>query len=589
MIKLEGISKTHGQDRLLEEVHFALAKEEKCALVGRNGSGKTTLFRLITGQEEPDAGTILIPKQYRLGYLSQHIHFSKGSVLEEAVLGLLAEQKEELYKAEAILFGLGFTKNDMQKAPSLFSGGYHLRLHLAKLLLSEPDLLLLDEPTNYLDILSIRWLKQFLKAWPKELIMISHERDFLDSVCTHTAAIHRKGIKKCVGTTQKLYEQIATDEQVYEKTRVGIERKRKHLQSFVDRFGAKSSKAAQAQSRVKAIDRLPQLEELLEQENLSFSFTAKETSSKIILKAHDLSFSYSDTPLIRNFSLELEQKGRLAIIGQNGKGKSTLLKLLAKELSPQSGSLQTIQGLHIGYFGQSHINSLDHNLTVEEEIRRVHPQITSEQARSIAGRMLFTQARSEKKIGVLSGGEKSRVLLAKLIATPVSLLLLDEPTNHLDIESMEAFMGALEEFEGAVCFVTHSELMLRRLASELVIFQNGLQAHFLGSYEDFLEKRGWDEEALTAPKKEYSYKEERRQNAERIQERAKALKPYQMKAASLEAKIIALENELQLLNNELLSRFDAAKAKQIKEKQAEIEQLFSELEIVSSHLITLRS
>ncbi len=590
MIQFEDVTKAYGGQLVIEHVSFALASRERLALVGRNGAGKTTLFRLIMGIEEPDEGKIRLPKGYKVGMLEQHIHFTKETVLDEACLGLSHEEKDNVYKAESILFGLGFQKDDLAKSPSLFSGGYHLRLHLAKLLLSQPDCLLLDEPTNYLDILSIRWLGQFLRNWPGELIMISHDRQFLDSVCTHTVGIHRKGIKKVQGPTEKLFEQLALEEEVYEKTRVALEKKKAHLQSFIDRFGAKNTKAAQAQARQKAINRLPSLSALCSIDNLSFSFPAAHTNSKVLLKVNELSFGYT-TPLIQNFSLELEKDARLGIIGKNGKGKSTLLRLFLGDLTPVSGTITLTSGITVGYFGQSHIERLHLDNTVMDEIRAANPNLSQQDARSIAGKMMFTQDRSEKKIGVLSGGERSRVVLGKLLAKPCHMLLLDEPTNHLDVESMEAFMDALEEFEGAVCIVTHSELVLERLATKLIVFQNNTQQLFLGGYDEFLQKGGWQEEVETQEKAPRLQKEAKRERAELVNERSRALKPHTKKQEELEGRIIKSEEEVAEFNTQLLQAVQEGKSsaigelsKSIKERQNLIDQLFVELEEVSNKI-----
>ncbi len=587
MIQFEKIDKAYGSDTVLEDVSFVLGKGERCGVIGRNGAGKTTLFRLITGEEESDSGKIIRPLGYQVGVLTQHIHFKEPTILQEAILGLRAEDKEKTYKAESILFGLGFGAADMDKSPALFSGGYQLRLHLAKLLLSEPDCLLLDEPTNYLDILSIRWLSQFLRNWQGEIMMISHDRKFLDSIITHTLAIHRKGIKKIPGQTEKCFSQLAQEEEIYEKTRQAVEKKKAHMQSFIDRFGAKNTKAAQAQARQKAINRLPSLEALCAIDDLNFNFPAAKTNSKVLLKAKDVSFGYT-TPLITNFSLEIEKEARLGIIGQNGKGKSTLLRLLLQELTPTSGTITLTSGITLGYFGQSHIERLHMESSVEDEIRAANPELTSQEVRSIAGKMMFTQARAEKKIGVLSGGERSRVVLGKLLARPVHMLLLDEPTNHLDVESMEAFMDALDEFEGAVCIVSHSELVLERLATSLIVFHKDSQEYFLGGYKEFLEKGGWQDDEKPPVKKEQSLKDEKRERAELVTNRSRALKPYMQAAASLEASIIKLEKELDELNKKLLDAVQDGKtsligdySKAIKTCQQAIDDQFVELEQAS--------
>ena len=272
MIQLDNVSLAFSGEPLFEKVSFTLQKGEKCGFVGRNGSGKSTLFRLIEGEMEPDCGTVSIPNDYWIGYLSQHIRFTQPTLREEAALGLPAAESEEVYKAEKILFGLGFSEEDLDKDPALFSGGYHLRLHLAKVLVSNPDCLLLDEPTNYLDILSIRWLEQFLKKWRGEFILISHDREFMDAISTHTMGLHRGKVRKIRGSSIDFFEQIILEEEVHEKTRLKVEKKKAHMTSFVERFGAKATKAGQAQSRLKMLEREPVMEKLNALSNLSFHF-----------------------------------------------------------------------------------------------------------------------------------------------------------------------------------------------------------------------------------------------------------------------------------------------------------------------------
>ncbi len=501
MIQFDEIELSFSGHTVFKEVSFSLQKGERCSFVGRNGSGKSTLFKLIVGELEADRGTISISKNYRIGYLNQHIHFKEPTVLQEAALGLPEHERDELYRAEKILFGLGFTEEDLDRSPSEFSGGYHLRLHLAKVLVSEPDCLLLDEPTNYLDILSIRWLANFLKRWPGEFILISHDRDFLDTVSTHTMGIHREGVKKIKGSTIDFFTLILQDEELHEKTRIKAEKKRAHMQSYVERFGAKASKASQAQSRVKMLERVPVLEQLKEISELSFTFQEAPFPGRKMLDAKEIQFSYTDDPLIDGVSLEIEKGERVAIIGKNGRGKSTLLRLLGGDLKAQQGSVEYSDNTRIGYFGQTHIDRLDKSHTITEEIGLANHNLNLTSIKGIAGAMMFSGDLSDKKISVLSGGEKSRVLLGKIVAKPCNLLLLDEPTHHLDIESIEALIDALEDFSGSVVMVTHSELILRRLNLDKIIHcEEAKQTLFLGTYDEFVEKGGWDEKKAPVKK-----------------------------------------------------------------------------------------
>lgn len=538
MINIDDISLSYGGDILLENISFNLNAGERLGLIGRNGSGKTTLFRLLVGQEIPDKGQIFLPKGYRLGYLDQHIRFTKNTVLEEAAEGLAHDEKDHLYKAEAILFGLGFKEEDMDASPFEFSGGYQLRLHLAKVLLSEPNCLLLDEPTNYLDILSIRFLTHFLQDWKGELILISHDREFLDSVTTHILGLHRKKGCKLEGKTDDYFYYILQQEEIYEKTRVKQEKTRAHLQSYIDRFGAKASKAAQAQSKKKKLDKMPVFEELKKIYQLDFHFTEQVFNGKKLIDFKNIDFSFTDQPLIRDVSLSIEKGDRVAIIGKNGYGKSTLLRLFAKDLVPQKGDLFFANQVQIGYFGQTHIQRLKDNLTIEEEIASANRELRISQVRNIAGLMMFGGDKAKKKISVLSGGEKSRVLLGKILATPCNLLLLDEPTHHLDLESIEALIDAVEEFKGAVLIVTHSEFILHRLEfNKLIVCHKDKQEIFPGNYEDFLEKVGWEEEKPIKKEKVSSFKK-------------KKASGYANKIDQIEKEILECESKLKYLTEE---------------------------------------
>ena len=572
MIQFDHVGLSFSGHPLFEDACFTLQKGERCGLVGRNGSGKSTLFRLINHEMEPDTGTIAIPKNYRIGYLKQHIHFTEPTLIQEAALGLPEHERDDIYKAEKILFGLGFTEEDLEKAPGDFSGGYQLRLNLTKVLVSEPNCLLLDEPTNYLDILSIRWLQNFLSRWQGEFILISHDREFMDNVTTHMMGIHREKLKKIKGTTIDFFQQVLMEEELHEKSRVKSEKKKAHLQSFVDRFGAKASKAALAQSKMKMIEREPVLEKLNEMSELSFAFQEAAFPGKKMLEAKHLQFSYTEEPLIEDVSLEIEKGERVAIIGKNGRGKSTLLRLLGGDLTPQKGELEFSDNTRIGYFGQTHVDRLDGKHMIEEEIALANPYLNYTEIKGIAGAMMFSGTLSAKKISVLSGGEKSRVLLGKIVAKPCNLLLLDEPTHHLDIESIEALIDALEDFSGAVVMVTHSELILRRLAlDKIVLCEEAQQTVFLGNYDEFLEKVGWDEKKKAPPKP--AQPNVRKERAEDVAKRAAVLKPLEKQIHDAEQKISALEEEQKKSLGSTSP--EVVKAQGVRKKQ--IEQLESQL------------
>ncbi len=570
MLQFEKVSKAFGGEVILEELSLKLNKGERCGLVGRNGSGKTTLLRMITGEESIDSGSIECPKNYTLGYLSQHLHFSHSTLIQETAEHL---SEEEVYKAEKILFGLGFKENDLEAAPETFSGGYQLRIHLAKVLLQEPDCLLLDEPTNYLDVVSIRWITRFLRNWRGELILISHDRDFMDQVTTHTLGVHRHKVKKYKGGTEKYYSQLLYEEQVHEKTRASLEKKRAHAQAFVTRLGAKASKAAQAQSRKKMLARMPVLEELAKLHHLDFSFPYHPFPGRRMVEVTDIAFRYEGMPgpLITGFNLTIDKGDRIAIIGKNGRGKSTLLRLLAQDLTPQEGDVKVSSNVRIGLFGQSNIERLHPELTIEEEIATASPHLTQGEVRKICGTMMFSGDRAKKPIQVLSGGERSRVLLGKILASPCNLLLLDEPTNHLDMESIEALMEAMEAFEGSIVIVSHSEMILKDLPTKFIVCHQGDQHLFHGDYAQFLEKEGWEEQV---PKKAKP-KSMQKKPSQLIQ---KKMRSVEREICSLEQSV---EEECRLLikASEQGERERAVElSKGIDEKKQQIDLLFNELE-----------
>lgn len=568
MIQFDEVTKEYSGETIFEGVSFKLNRGEKCGLVGRNGSGKTTLLRLITGEERPDKGVVAIPKHYTIGYLSQHLHFTEKSVLEEAATALGENADIELHKAEKMLFGLGFKEEDLDTPLEKFSGGYQLRVHLAKVLLKEPNCLLLDEPTNYLDIVSIRYFTKFLHNWQGELIVISHDRQFMDSVTTHTLGLHRKKIRKLEGGTVEFYTQLLEEEQIYEKTRLNMDKKKQKMESFITRFGAKATKAKQAQSKAKMLARMPVLEELASLHNLDFTFPYAPFPGKKFLQASDVSFKYEEAQdlIIKDFSLTIDATDRIAIVGKNGRGKSTILKLLAQEVKPQKGLIDVSSNVRVGFFGQTNIDRLHQDLTIEEEILESAPHLSRTEIRKICGTMMFSGDTAKKPIKVLSGGEKSRVLLGKLLVSPSNLLLLDEPTNHLDMESIEALMQAVDAFEGAVVIVTHSELLLREIPSKFVICHEGEQHLFLGEYDLFLEKEGWEKKAASKPK-------------------IKAPHPKNPKVfEKIEKQITELEKANEEATKALMEASDRgetekviALSKEIEERKHKIEKLFFEL------------
>ena len=382
------------------------------------------------------------------------------------------------------------------KDPSEFSGGYQVKINLAKLLLDEPNMLLLDEPTNYLDIHSVRWLKKFLQEWQSELILITHDRDFMDSVINHTLNIHRGTFKKTPGTTKGLREKIAAEEEIYEKTRINEEKQREKTQEWIDRFKAKASMASRAQSKMKMLEKQDKKEKLEHIAVLDFEFNCLPYGSKdALVEVNGVTFGYEGhETLIKKLTFRVCSDDKICIIGKNGKGKSTLLKLITGDLTPLEGNVKTNNKTEIGYFGQMNIDRLNPKLSIYEEMQNAAPTANQTTVRRVAGNMMFSGTLSNKKIEVLSGGEKSRVMLGKILLKPSNLLLLDEPTNHLDLDSCESLLGAIKNFDGAVVMVTHSEYFLKEVANKLIVFDDDKTFVFEGGYEDFLRKVGWKDE-----------------------------------------------------------------------------------------------
>jgi len=580
VIKINQLSKSYFARELFTDVTFQMNAGDRLGLVGRNGHGKSTLFKLILGEEEPDSGEITIPRNYRIGHLEQHLHFTQPTILAEAALGLPEEESHSIYKAEAILFGLGFSEIDLEKAPREFSGGFQIRINLAKLLLSDPNLLLLDEPTNYLDITSVRWVARFLANFKGELILISHDRDFMDSVTTHTAVIHRQKVRKFEGGTAKAYAQIVLEDEIHEKTRANEDRKRAHAEAFINRFRAQASKAKMVQSRIKMLERLPKLDDLAAIESLDFEFRHAPFAGKTLLDARNLSFGYhADHLLFRDIDLSINARDRIGVIGNNGKGKSTLLNLLSGGLKPVSGELKAHPDMKLGYFGQTNIQRLNPKLTIEQEIEHTNPALTRTQVRNICGTMMFSGDLALKKVSVLSGGEKSRTLLGKILAHPSNLLLLDEPNNHLDMESIDALIESLQNFPGALLIVTHNERILRALATKLIVFHRGRVDVFDTGYDEFLEKIGWEDEGQGNGKGNGAQKRPTaRNNHNEKKERDKAERREKARLEKLEAQIIKSETDLKKYNEQLVLEANRNNLAQMRELSTKISQVKREIE-----------
>ena len=608
MIRVENLYKSFGELTLFAGISFTLNAKQRLGVVGRNGHGKTTLFRIILGEENPDSGSVIIPKGYRIGYVSQKLEFKHGTVLEEAASALPEAEKDHFWKAEKILAGLGFNRRLSQRHPDEFSGGYQVRLNLAKALISEPDLLLLDEPTNFLDITSIRWIERFLHDWSHEVMLITHDRSFMDKIVTHIVGIHRQKARKIEGTTVKYYDQIAQDEDVYEKTRIRDARRRKEIEQFITRFRAKARQANLVQSRIKTLQKMENKQKLEKLKILDFSFNNSPFPAKQCFRALKVNFSYNaEMTLIRDFNITVAARERICVVGPNGRGKSTLLRLMAGDLQPGSGRFEYHPAVEKGYFEQSNVKTLVDERTVLDEIIFANPDGDQQRARDICGAMMFSGDDALKKISVLSGGEKSRVMLGKLLVSPTNLLLLDEPTNHLDMESCDALLAAIDNFDGTVIMVTHNEMYLHALAQRLIIFQNDGIEIFDGGYQRFLDKGGWQEEIRANGTHQQPHqnsvglprltkKNLRRKRSEIISERSRNLKPLQERIAKVENQVEKEEAELSRLNlamQKAAQDQDGLRITEISQSlhtcQQTIDRLFAELEELTRKLETRKA
>ncbi len=603
MLKISHLTKSYGTQTLFQDVNFNINVKEKIGLVGRNGHGKSTLFRVLLQKEEPDEGIIEIPQDYKISTLEQHINFTQPTVRQE-VCQLLSktDPKPEVWQAEKYLFGLGFTSQDLEKSPLVFSGGYQIRINLVKCLLQEADLLLLDEPTNYLDIISLRWLQKFLQNWSREFVLITHDSNFMNQVTTHTLGIHRKTMRKMRGSTDNFYEQINLEEDVYEKTRKNNEQKRQKNTKFILNFRAGARSAGLVQSRIKMLNKLENSEQLTNLPKIKLNFPTLPFNADLMFRTEKINFCYKDGKnLIQNFSFLLQNKERIGIIGKNGQGKSTLLSIFANLQNITSGELQIHPALQIGYFGQSNIDSFDAQKTILEELQYYHKSSSEQKIRTVCASVLFTDDQVYKKMGILSGGEKCRVALAKVLLKPCHLLLLDEPSNHLDLESVEALKEALYQFSGTIILVTHNESILEKVATRLIVFDNILDQtssypiSFNGGYNQFLEEQGWNEEINSINSKKIMSVEEKQEEREQQRVKQKKIKTLQHSVKKSEKEIRQTESYISeikekieqtkkkgaiLLLNDLSLEWAELENK-LEKKYIELEKTLEEIDIIN--------
>ena len=593
MLTISGVSKAYGGRVLFSDVTLQVNRQDRLGLVGPNGAGKSTLFSLILGEESADDGEVMTERNVTIGYLPQESapvgdetvvelataitpeftklrRIIKAWEADHPVEALHAENVHDdahdrfnelggyrlEAKAKQILAGLSFRETDFERPAREMSGGWVMRAHLARLLAQEPDLLMLDEPTNHLDLEALLWFQDYLQGYPGAILVISHDREFLNQMVGSIVEIRQSKLLRYRGNYDEYLVQREAHEEQMLAAYKNQQREISHLMDFVNRFRAKNTKAAQAQSKLKQIDRMEKIEApTSEDRKVSFAFPQPQRSGQRAIMLKDIHFAYGQNSVYRGIDFESERAQRIVLVGPNGAGKSTLLKLLAGVLAPQAGGRELGHNVKSGYYSQYRVEMLDPERTVLEEGLDTPQRVTEQFVRTILGSFLFTGDDVFKKVSVLSGGEKSRLALVKLLLDPPNLLLMDEPTTHLDMSSIDALLFALDQFEGTLIFISHDVYFIRALANKVIHVNAGQLTHYAGDYQYYLDKTKAlsARAALTAGTREAvaaknvddraggNRKEQKRLEAEQRQARSRIRKEQQQSVHRLEKRIQDLE------------------------------------------------
>ena len=524
MITLNNLTMGFSQRTLFKDVSLSIFKNEKIGLTGPNGAGKTTLFSIIRGEMEPVSGSVQIQKNIHIGYLPQEAHFeSKKTVMEEIIegderiaalmeekrkiedagkadsprYGDIVEQLEQMgiydleHKGAKILLGLGFKEADFHRPVAELSGGWQMRVFLAKLLTCPFDLLLLDEPTNHLDLEATLWLKDFLKNYDGALVLISHDRVLLNEVTNYTIILEGAQMTKLRGNYETYEEQKGIQKKTLEKKQKVVEKKRDQLERFAQRFHAQPNRASAVRNKRKMLERLEHIDVPQEHKSIGeFEFSGIRQGGYVVAHAEKISKAYGERRIYQDLDLEIIRGQKICLVGPNGAGKSTLLKMLAGVLPPDSGTIQYGHEINVGYFSQKRLDVLDPNRQALDELMISAPPGTPMlKARSLLGLFNFHGDDVFKQVKVLSGGEKSRLILAKLLINPPNFMCLDEPTTHLDVDGVKALTTAFQEFGGTLCFISHDLYFIKEIATTIVETHNGQLKTYLGGLDYYLEKR----------------------------------------------------------------------------------------------------
>ena len=592
MIYLQNLNKRYGKKVLFKDVNLHLRPKEKLGLVGENGMGKTTLFKVITDRVSPDSGNVVVRKGAQLAMLAQELTSDEETVLERVVMGdkhfakvsrkmhalennmqlhdespeewshqygELQHEFERLHgyeresQAQTILSGLGFKPRQWEKPLREFSGGWRMRVELARLLSRKPDVLLLDEPTNHLDLRSVIWLESFLKTYEGSILLISHDRQFLNSIIKGIVELDRGTLTRYAGNYDNYEALKAAKEEQLQAEATNQRKKIADIESFIQRFRAKASKATQVQSRVKMLDKMERVEVGTKSKTIHFRLPQPARTGRMIVELNDVDKSYGPIEVYKKFSTRLERGWRVALVGENGAGKSTLLKLMAGVLEHEKGEIKLGANVTRAYYAQHHSEALKPEHTVLESLDESAGHLMRTQKHNILGAFLFSGDDVDKKVGVLSGGERSRLALARILSNPASFLLLDEPTNHLDMRSTEFLAAALADYEGSLCAISHDRYFLDGIVNRVWEIENQTVTEYIGNYSDYEYFKAKEAEqnkapvaytnSKTAKNKPKIKKDQKRNKARERNERHRQIKP-------LKARLKEVEKRLELVMKE---------------------------------------
>jgi len=599
MIYLKGLGKAFGPKVLFENLNLHLRPGEKVGLIGENGAGKSTLFNIVAGVESADSGQVDWKKGIRCGMLTQVLGAPHETVLERAVSGCeifervrrererleadvkfrdespdewgmrLAELEHEYsdmngYELEAdgkkILQGLGFKVDQLEKPLGEFSGGWRMRAELARLLLQRPDLLMLDEPTNHLDLMSTIWLESFLKTYAGAVLLISHDRRFLNSIISRVAELERGCLTLYTGNYDKYEKEKELNAERLESQAINQGKRIAEIERFIERFRSKNTKATLVQSRVKQLAKIERVETVQSTKSVHFRFPQPVRTGRIPIRLENVDKSYDSLSIYKNFSIAMERGWKVALVGENGAGKSTLLKIMAGVLDVNAGTVELGANVERAYYSQHHSEVLDSSHTVLESMEELPSKLTRTQKQSLLGAFLFSGGDVFKKVSILSGGERSRLALARLLANPTPVLFLDEPTNHLDMKTCEILSAALADFDGTLCVISHDRFFLDAIVNHVWEVDNGTVRNYVGSYSDYEWAKAKEEEAADALKAQQvatkptfsgDNKAKKRQQAEERKNKHQQLKPLKTLLEKAEENMDRLMTEKASLENRL--------------------------------------